>query len=154
MIKKNNILKKYYALILILLTTFSLIPYVSIAQTPNSTSTLDYSGWVQCDGVVDPSESGRQVPCNFVNLINMARYLINWLFMISIPIIIGLLAYAGILHMTGKVEDIKKSYSMLQKALIGLLVMLMAWFIVTTLLKWVLEPWAVDVASTLVEKQK
>jgi hypothetical protein len=119
-------------------------------------SSLDYSGWVQCDGVIvkDNSEPGRKTPCNFVNLINMVNHLINWAFMISIPIFVGLLAYAGFLLMTGKEADRTKSREMLWNALKGFVIMLLAWFIVTTLLKWLVNDDFIKSASTLVGQTK
>ncbi|MEI6850298.1 MAG: pilin [archaeon] len=145
---KNNF-PKHFIIAFVLFAFIYFLPSITKAADD---SVLGY-GWVQCDGVRDPSESGRQVECNFENLVSMAGYLINWLFMISIPVIIGLIAYSGFLHMTAKEENIKKSYKILKNAVIGLIVMLMAWFIVTTILNWILEPWAADVAGTLVDKQ-
>jgi hypothetical protein len=149
----KNIIKKSIIAVLLLITTFSIIPDLSFAQTAGS-STLNYSGWVQCDGVVDKTEPERNKECNFINLVSMVKYLINWLFGISVPVIVALIAYSGFLHMTGKEANIKKSYEILKKAVLGFVVMLMAWFIVTTILKWVLKPWAADVAGTIVEQQK
>lgn len=148
MIKKQLI---FFLAILILFS--SAFTFVS-AQTTTPTTGLDYSGWVKCDGVVTSGEKDRQVPCTFINLMAMVKALVNWLFGISIPIIVGLLAYSGFLHMTGTEANIKKSYSIMQQAIIGFIVMLMAWFIVTTILKWVLKPWATNVSGTLIETQK
>jgi len=132
--------KRLIQILFVFLTIITFIPNTSFSAT---TGVLDYSGWVQCDGVVLPNAEGeslRNKTCNYQNLISMAKYLINWLFTISIPIIIGLLAYSGLLHISGKPENIKKSYTIMQNAVIGLIIMLLAWFIVTTLLKWLLNP--------------
>ncbi len=122
--------------LLIILIAFSFVPTISHSAEIK----LDYSGWVQCDGVVTPGEEGRTVPCNFANLVNMVGFLINWLFVISIPVIVGLLAYSGFLYMTGTQENIKKAKAVMTNAVVGFIIMLMAWFIVTTLLKWLLNP--------------
>jgi hypothetical protein len=138
--------------LLILLIAFSFVPAISHAQGIE----LDYSGWVQCDGVVDKvdkAEAKRNVPCNFANLVNMAGFLINWLFVISIPVIVGLIAYAGFLYMTGTQENIKKAKAVITNAVIGFIIMLMAWFIVTTLLKWLLKPTFTGV-DALIQIQK
>jgi hypothetical protein len=159
MINRKNIFKKSFAILFLAITIFSLTPKLSFAQTSGS-STLNYSGWVQCDGVIAKDGNGnllepeRNKECNFINLINMVKYLINWLFGISVPIMVAMLAYSGYLHMTGKEANIKKSYEILKKAVLGFVVMLMAWFIVTTILKWVVKPWAAEVAGTIVEQQK
>ncbi len=155
----KNIIKKSFALLFLILTIVSFVPKLSLAQTSGS-STLNYGGWVQCDGMIAKDGNGtllepeRNKECNFINLINMVKYLINWLFGISVPIMVAMLAYSGYLHMTGKEANIKKSYEILKKAVLGFVVMLMAWFIVTTILKSVLKEWAVDVAGTIVEQQK
>ena len=141
---------------------FLLVPQFGFAQyDPNVPSTLDlgtpdYSGFVKCDGVVvkDGSEPFRNKTCDFIALINTVKSLIDWAFIISIPVIVGLLAYAGFLHMTGVEGNLKKARQMLWNAVIGFIIMLCAWFIVTTALKWLLKEEFQKVAGTLVETQK
>lgn len=137
---------KIATILFILLTTFSLVPSMSYAA-------LDYSGLVKCDGVTTDSEQSRQTKCNFEALMKMANSIINWLFTLSVPIIIGLIAYAGFLFMTGKSGDREKAKKILWNAIIGFVVMLCAWFIVSTLLKWLVSE-SFTGANTLIEKQK
>lgn len=119
----------------------------------NPKSSLDYSGWVQCDGVVDTkNEPGRKTTCNFENLIVMVNHLINWLFAISIPIIVGLFAYAGFKLMTGSESALKEGKAMLLNAGKGFIIMLTAWFIVTTLLSWILNSEFIQTTSSLIGK--
>jgi hypothetical protein len=115
---------------------------------------LDYSGWVKCDGVVTDSEQYRQNKCDFVELINTVKSLINWAFMISIPIIIGIIAYAGFLYMTGTEANIKKAKEFIWNAIIGFVIMLSAWFIVTFVLNQLLTDQFKQVTGTLVETKK
>lgn len=141
-------------LALIFLITFSLVPSLSFAATTTNPE-LSYKGsFVQCDGVISNNEPNRQNKCNFASLINTVKYLVNWAFVISIPVIIGLIAWAGLLHMTGKKENITKSYAIMRNAVIGFAIMITAWFIVTTLLKWILKPEFSGVVNSLVETQK
>ncbi len=150
--------KKILAILLSLLFLISLTPIVSIAQSPTPPpAKLDYSGWVQCDGVVDktnPSEKERNRVCDFVELINTAKFIINWAFMISIPIIIGLLAYSGFLYMTGSEANMKKAKGIMWNAVFGFVIMLCAWFLVTTGLKWLLNDEYQSLTGTLIETQK
>jgi hypothetical protein len=136
------------------LLVFLLIPTLTLAAT--TTSALNYDGWVKCDGVVvkDGSEPGRTKACDFVALINTVKSIINWAFMISIPIIIGLIAYAGFLYMTGVEANISKSRGILWNAVVGFVIMLVAWFIVTFVLNQLLSREFKNVVGTFVETQK
>lgn len=100
---------------------------------------LDYGGLVKCDGVVTSGEEGRQRVCNFQALMLMVNSIIQWIFMLSIPIFVIMFAYAGFLYMTPSPGNREKSNKMLWKALQGFAIMLIAWFIVSTLLSWVLS---------------
>lgn len=101
---------------------------------------LDYSGLVKCDGVVDKNEPGRTRKCDFTALIEMVNALIRWIFVLSTAIFVGLFAYAGFLYMKPSSGDREKANSMLWAAVKGFVIMLMAWFIVYTLLNWVVNP--------------
>ena len=55
-------------------------PTPTPTPTPPTTPTnnsLDYSGFVKCDGVISKNEPGRQQVCNFAALINTAKSIIN-----------------------------------------------------------------------------
>ncbi len=137
--------------ILIILTfIFVILPNLSLAQNSGGT-VLDYSGLVKCDGVVNPNESGRQVKCNFYNLIVIVNQLINWAFTLSLPVVAGMFAYAGYLHISGSEADLKKSRAMMRNAIIGFIIALTAWFMVTTLVGWIKDPnfTGVDTLSNL-----
>ena len=115
-----------------------MIPAFSFAQQQGPT-TLNYGGLVKCDGVVTESEQDRQRVCNFQALMLMVNSIIQWIFMLSIPIFVIMFAYAGFLYMTPSPGNREKSNKMLWKALQGFAIMLIAWFIVSTLLSWVLS---------------
>lgn len=120
----------------ILFLCFSFVPVFVHSQELK----LDYSGWVQCDGVLTKGEEGRQVLCNFNNLIGMVNYLVNWMFVITIPIMIGLISYSGFLYMTGKQENIKKAKAVMTSAVVGFIIALLAWFMVATIVNWIKNP--------------
>ena len=132
---------------LILLSILSLFPIYASAA-------LDYSGLVKCDGVTTDSELYRQNKCNFAALMSMVNSTINWLFVISIPIAVGSLAYAGFLYMTGSQEKIKQAKGLMTNVLTGFIIMLCAWFIVTTLLKWLVSDALKSASTSLIETKK
>lgn len=143
-------MKKTFAIIALILSLSGFLPTHLYAENGK----LDYSGLVQCDGVVDPNETGRQTKCNFASLVKMIKHLIDWAFMLTIPIFTGLLAYAGFLHMTPKEGNRTKAKSILWAALEGFVIMLSAWLIVTTVVKWVIDPKFLDTANSFLNVSK
>lgn len=143
-------MKKY---ILITLFIFSsIMPVLVMAQakaTPEPTK-LDYSGLVKCDGILDPKEPFRNNPCNFVALMAMVKSTINWLFLITIPIMTVLLAYAGLLYMTGTQGNIGTAKSIFQSAGKGFIIMLIAWVSVITVVNWFITQKNQEVIKTFV----
>ena len=127
---------------------------LTLVQTAPVYAALDYSGLVQCDGVVDPKEPDRNRECNFQRLIGMANYIIKWIFRLTIPIFVALIAYAGFLYMTPNEENRKTASKMLWAGVKGFVIMLCAWFIVTTLLGWVLDNSFKGAANSLLEQNK
>lgn len=133
------------------LVTF-LLPIFASAQTdpPKRYSQGGFS-LVQCDGVADTTKG--EIACNFSTLISMANFIIKWLFYIAVPIIVALFAYSGFLFMTGKQADREQSKKMLWAVLKGFAIMLVAWFLVKTLLDWLVAP-SFKGADTLINQQK
>jgi hypothetical protein len=144
-------MKKYIYTLLMILT---LVPVASFAQaTQPNTVKLDYSGLVQCDGVVntkDPLEKDRNRVCNFVELFSMVKYIINWMFFISVPLATALFAYAGFLYMTGKEKNIGTAKSIFSSVGTGFIIMLVAWFAVVTLVSWFVSPDNLKVINTFI----
>jgi hypothetical protein len=129
MINKNI---KKIAFIIIL--AISILPSFTFAQEK-----LDYSGLVQCDGVITPGETERQRVCDFNALMATIKYAINWLFYITIPIATVAFAYAGILYMTGNPSKIGTAKSIFQSVASGFIIMLVAWISVVTVVDWFVE---------------
>lgn len=125
---------------------------ISLLSVTPVHAALDYSGLVKCDGVVTPGEEGRKTKCDFNALISMANSIISWLFMLSIPIFVGLFAYAGFLYMQPSSGSREKANTMLWVALKGFVIMLVAWMLVATLLKLVVDP-DFKGANTFIEKK-
>src|SRR5690348_1939939 len=124
----------------IFLTFLILISLGSLKVAYAQDVPLNYSGLVQCDGVTTASEKERQNTCNFAYLVGEVNYIIKWVFGLTIPIFVFIIAYAGILYMgppsSGRRSKAKK---MLWAAVTGFVIMLSAYLIVTTILGWVID---------------
>lgn len=81
----------------------------------------------------------------------MANSIIKWIFGLSIPVFVGMFAYAGFLYMTPNSGNREKSNKMLWAALKGFAIMLCAWFIVATLLGWLVSDSFKSTAGSLLQ---
>lgn len=142
--------KNLFRIFIITLAIFS-IKFGFVQAQTNADVKLDYSGLVQCDGVVNPSEKSRNVKCDFYNLMKIINKAINIAFVMTIPVVTAMFAYAGFLHISGKEDDLKRSKKMLTNAIIGFIISLVAWFAVTTLVKWIQNPNFTGI-DTLIQK--
>jgi len=131
-------MKKYIIAFTILLSLVT--PAFSYAQNTQNAQPvkLDYSGLVKCDGViVDKSiEPDRQNKCDFNDLMDTVKSTINWLFVITVPIVTALMAYAGLLYMTGTQGNIGKAKKIFPTIATGFIIMLVAWVSVITVVNW------------------
>ena len=118
-----------------------LFVFVSAPLTPVfAASTPDnYSGLVKCSGVV---QNSGEVECNFNTLLGTVKSLINWMFLIAIPIAVVLFAYAGLLVMSGKEDNKKKGKGVFLNVVIGFAIMLVAYTVVQTVVGWLVDPCA------------
>lgn len=139
--------KLFNALVLAMI----LVPAISFAQQQGPT-TLNYGGLVKCDGVTTASEQDRQKVCDFQALMGMVNSVIQWVFMLTIPIFVIMIAYAGFLYMTPNPGNREKSNKMLWAGLKGFVIMLIAWFAVTTLVGWIVNPEFMKTAGSLLDK--
>lgn len=141
---------------LFLLNTFSK------AYAQETPPRLDYSGLVKCDGVVNDEKNAdgtlkepyRQTLCNFATLIDTITKLINWLFLITVPIVTVLFAYAGLLYLTGSQPNIGKAKAIFLSVAKGFIIMLIAWLAVYTVVNWLVAPYFKDAATALIEQKK
>ena len=108
--------------------------YSSSAGPSQNTTPL---GLVVCTGAQDSSNPNDVRPiCNFNYLLVEGRTIINWLFMISIPIAVVLFAYGGILYILGTPGNRSKAKGIFTAAGIGFGIMLIAWVSVYTIVSW------------------
>jgi hypothetical protein len=94
-------------------------------------------GLVICTGARDSSNPNDVRPiCDFNYFLQEMRTVINWLFVIAIPIAIVLFAYGGILYILGTPGNRKKANEIFTAAGIGFGIMLIAWVSVYTIVSW------------------
>ena len=146
-------MKKYILILFIVLFSIvpSIVPKITFAaETP--TVELDYSGLVKCDGVLAPkgTEPERDKLCDFNALISTVKSGINWLFMIAVPLATALLAYGGILLLTGTQKNIGTAKSIFQSIAKGFIIMLIAWVSVITVLDWFIRDTNKAIINTFV----
>jgi len=138
-------------LILVISAAVFLMPQaaLSVATPPP----LDYSGFVKCDGVPNPEEPQRNVRCDFNALMDTVIKTINWAFVISIPVVTALFAYAGLLYMTGRPNYRTKANTIFTSVGIGFIIVITAWFIVHTVVDWLVDKSVVPNATIFIEQQ-
>ena len=94
-------------------------------------------GLVICTGARDSSNPNDIRPiCNFNYFLQEMRTVINWLFVIAIPIAIVLFAYGGILYILGTPGNRSKANGVFTATGIGFGIMLIAWVSVYTIVSW------------------
>lgn len=72
--------------------------------------------------------------CGYEDLLKLINNIINWIILISVPVAAGVFAWAGFkLMTTGVIDEKAAAKEMLKKTLIGFVVILSAWIIVTTI---------------------
>lgn len=97
-----------------------------------------YTGLVQCDGVLTGRPGEKK--CDFVELVNQIKFLINWMFYISIPVVLCLFTWAGFLYMRATPASKEKAKGIFTNALIGFIIMLVAWFSVKLIITVLTDP--------------
>jgi len=112
---------------------FLISPALVVAQNYNE------PGLVKCEGALTADEIGKKDKCDFAQLIETIKYLINWMIYITVPIVIVIFAYAGFLFMTAKESNISKAKHIFSNVVIGFFFMLAAWVIVHSILKFLVR---------------
>jgi hypothetical protein len=86
------------------------------------------------DPLKDPIIPDCSPNCGYNDLLQLVNNVISWIIMIAVPVAAGVFAWAGIKYMTTGVSDQKSAAkAMIGKVFIGLVFILAAWVIVTTI---------------------
>ncbi|MES3031350.1 MAG: hypothetical protein V4697_02965 [Patescibacteria group bacterium] len=133
-------MKKIFVITLLALSILTPGAFLLAQSNTPVAPKLDYSGFVNCDGVITKGEEGRKTKCDFAALIALVQKMINWLFYISIPVATVLFAYAGLLYLSGQKGKIDTAKAIFLSVAIGFIIMLVAWFAVSTILRWFASP--------------
>jgi hypothetical protein len=93
-----------------------------------------------CEGV--KKDANHTEDCNFEQLVELGRRIINAIFYLSIPIAAIVFAWAGSLYLTsaGNESKMKQGKSMFLKVLVGFVVILAAWLLINTILNVLVKP--------------
>lgn len=114
----------------------------SILVAPPVTVLAQYTGLVQCDGVVLPGEKNKK-RCDFVALMNQIKFLINWGIGILMVVAVGVAVYAGVMYMvagfTGNAGKAQEAKGYFTNIFVGILIILFAWLIVRTIINWLVD---------------
>lgn len=117
----KNSIKKFLPILVLLLI---LIPVLTFGQ----------GGFIPCGGK-------DQHPCGYYDLLQLINNIIKWIMMVSVPVAAGVFAWAGFLLMTSEIVDQKThAKDMIWKVFIGLVFILSAWLLVSTLMKALATP--------------
>ena len=119
------------------------VPVLAFAQAPvpgdsNFVGPLD-TGLVPCDGPRSVAGSDART-CNFQALLRGVNGIINWLFIIAVPVSLAAFAYAGVLFMTGKESNITQGKAIFTNVIWGMVIMAGGWLVVRTIIQGLLDP--------------
>ena len=116
-------------MLIIFLSTFSLLPTVSLAQDAGA----GQGQFIPCDGV--------KIPCTFYSLMQLISNVISFLVKIALPLATITIIYAGFIYLTTAISDQKsKAKKMMINVVIGFVVLLAAFIIVRTIVNTLLDP--------------
>jgi hypothetical protein len=90
----------------------------------------------------DGSSRGVEIECGFLDAIAQVKKLINFGFILALPVVVVAIALSGIriLLAQGNSGELTKAKQLLQKILIGFMFVLGAWLIVYTISSYLLRP--------------
>jgi len=109
------------------------------SNDPNDSNPQTGFQIVTCSGVIDerPGADPRlQKECNYAELLNTAKRLIQYIMYLVIPIVLGIVLFVGFSYLTaggdsGKLTDAKKR---IKPLILGIFFIFGAWLIVYTIL--------------------
>ena len=124
------------SMLLFTAAVISIAPHQAHAETGNAVSrgysTTPDNGLVPCTGT----------DCQACSIVGLIQNLINFALGLSIPIVIGMFAWAGILYFTSAAsgENVSKAKRIFTDSLTGFIIALGAYLIIQTILHTILAP--------------
>jgi hypothetical protein len=125
-------------------TTFATDPSVPAADVPTADPGIIQSIKDQFSGEYGliPCDGSQEDPCTFPKLVQLANTIIKFLIALALPIFAVLFAYAGFMYLkagaVGDSEAHSKALKIAWHAFAGLVIVLVAWLLVSSLLSWLL----------------
>ncbi len=115
----------------VLVALFFFFVPAAVAQTSPHTP----SGLVPCGGVTAGNALGA-TECGLCDLVTLSQNIINFLLMLTVPLSVGLFAWAGVLYFTsgGNPTNITRAHGIFRSVIIGFVIALSAWLVVQTIL--------------------
>ena len=145
----QNIKKGIVALALVASVLAPTLVFAQASEDPSSTGFKIIS----CDGpdlktqpaVMSIWQAKHQgqvyVPCDFAGALGQIQHIINICIIVGVLVALLLFSYAGYLYVsvaiTGKKDNINQAKEIFKKAVIGFVIMLVAWAIIYQLLSWI-----------------
>ena len=121
--------------------SFAIVPYSAHAAPAPA---YKQNGLVVvCQGIsYPPPPTGQSPQCDFYDAMNEVKLLMNYAFIISLPITLIFVTWTGIqiLLSQGNPSKIKDAKDRAMKVLIGFIFILAAWLIVYTIVHYFLQP--------------
>lgn len=108
---------------------------------PSITSAIDVAPIVPCDGVsVGLSDTGGGTACQACHLVEMGQRFIDWVITTMTSVIILIFAWGGLkMVMSQGGESVSEAKRMMTHAIVGFLIILSAWMIIDTALKYLIN---------------
>jgi len=127
-----------FSLALVVSAVIAVAPHTVLAQasvqTVGTPSTNSGSGLVPCNGT----------DCQACSIVSLINNLINFAIGLSIPIAIGMFAWAGVLYFTSASaasgENVSRAKRIFTDALVGFMIALGAYLVIQTILHTILAP--------------
>jgi len=131
MIGAHTMLARFTVGAWVLVALFFFFVPAAVAQTSPHTP----SGLVPCGGVTAGNALGA-TECGLCDLVTLSQNIINFLLMLTVPLSVGLFAWAGVLYFTsgGNPTNITRAHGIFRSVIIGFVIALSAWLVVQTIL--------------------
>ena len=131
--------KAPHPIIALLLLLFSIFPMLAVAITLDTVdvdSTM-VSHWRPGDPLVLCETEANPGPCNFIDLMMLARNLVDIAFYLATFLAVVTFSYAGFLYVTagGNPGRLRKAHGIFTKVAIGFIIVLSAWLVVSAIVK-------------------